>query len=60
MIKEAIEKQFDEVLMRERFDQIIKNIVIKAAMEKETIVRQSIKELLREVLEEMKQADPHD
>ncbi len=60
MIKEALEKQLNEAVMRERFDQIVKDIVIKAAMEKETIVRQSVKELLREVLEEMKQTDPQD
>ncbi len=45
----------EQLMLQASYEEVIKDIVIQAATQKEAVLRSSIKQLLKEVLQEMEQ-----
>lgn len=53
-----LDENKERLILESSYQDIVKNIVIEAAMLKESVLRRSVKELLKEVLQEMQQFNP--
>lgn len=59
-MKFDLHKAGEQLYLQATYEEVIKDIVIQAATQKEAVLRASIKQLLKEVLQEIEQPNPQE